>query len=91
MSLTDRFEKYEDEYLEFDRINEKDLLNPDPFVCGLLKLQKINNTSFSSIGAEHDKMVIPIGNFQLTDDDIIYLQRCGFQWDEDISCLVFLT
>lgn len=84
--LTAWFEKHEDEHSKFDRIPEKDQLHPLRDICAMLYMhRKMGGVNYKGIGAaEHDEVFFAwdtIGD--LTEDDVIYLIRCGVEYDGD--------
>lgn len=91
MSIEDRFEEHDEEYLEFDRIPTDHRLHPDPTLCGYLKIHSLLVDPRKDVicGADHDIIYLPgKGDMKpLTDDDIVYLQRCGIHWDAESHCL----
>jgi len=84
------FEKYDDEYLKFKNIPPKDRLSACPDVCGMLYLLKLlpENTNYSDliIGAAHDVYWLNCPE-TLSDEDVLYLTRCGFHWSSECDCL----
>lgn len=89
-SLADRFESFSDEYLEFERIPKKNRLHPSKVLCGYLKVASLmlDGREFG-VAAEHDIVRLPGADelVPLSDDDIIYLQRCGIHYDSENDCL----
>ena len=89
LQLDERFNDYEDEYLKFDSIENK--LSDRPDLCALILLNKLFPSTNNIIGAtEHDIMYINISRNEiktLTDDQIVYLIRCGIHFNSEFQCL----
>lgn len=85
MSLHDRFEAINDEYLKFDRIENKRSNRPDLHAFLLLDELQPNAKDMVS-GAGHDEIFLDIDCDKLekiiTDDQILQLVRCGVWHDE---------
>ena len=88
------FEKYSDEYLEFERVENKLSLRPD--LCAFLLLDKLlPEPGKSIIGAvEHDEVYFNVDGDKLeevaSDDDILTLVRCGVRYDEYYGLSMFV-
>lgn len=88
------FEKYSHED-NFDAIFQNDKLNPNQFLCGLLKIASLlKNPSKFPMVAEHD-VVYLAGIDDLVDNvcdhDVVYLRRCGIFYDANLCCLATFT
>jgi hypothetical protein len=81
------FEKYDDEYIEFDRVQNP--LHPCPDVCAFILLNKLvplqrgqDMVSWS----EHDEIGFFVDPTALakaaSEDDILTLVRCGVRYDD---------
>ncbi len=87
------YEKNENEYLKFDRIT--DPLHPVEDICGILYLHQkcgarkaSNRKGFCDFisSAEHDEIWFDAQEIKnLTEDDVVYLMRCGIRWDSDVE------
>jgi len=86
--MNEQFEKFHDEFLEFNHMPEEDKLSVAPDVCGFLYLLKLmpEHKGDIIVGAMHDKYWLSCPN-SLSDDDVIYLLRCGFHWCSECDCL----
>jgi hypothetical protein len=85
MDLEERFEQYYDEFLEFERIPPEERLHPDYTLCGYLKVYSLlKKPTKYWLAAEHDIVYLAQEEDlkELTDEDIIYLQRCGIHCGE---------
>jgi hypothetical protein len=90
MSIHDRFEAVNDDYLKFDRVKEKRSSRPD--LHAFLLLDEIFTAPRDIIqAAEHDEIFLDINEEQaskLTDDQILELVRCGVRYSEcDCLCM----
>lgn len=90
MNLHDTFEKFNDEYLEFELIDNP--AHPRPDICAFLLLHKLlpGNKEIVS-AAEHDVIYLGIDCEELariiTDEQVRYLTRCGVIYGEDSDSL----
>jgi hypothetical protein len=86
------FEKHEDEHLEFERIPEAERRHARPDLCAFLLLAELfPGTSDMICASEHDEFFldpeIDDDNCPLTEEHIIYLQRCGVRMGEFGLCM----
>jgi hypothetical protein len=83
--LIELFEKNDDEYLKFEKIENP--LHKRPDLCAFLRLdQLVPGTHDMVSAAEHDEIYLEVDLEKLaevaTADDVIYLQRCGIRLDD---------
>lgn len=83
-TLSERFEKFEDEFVHFERVENKMSSRPDLHAFLLLdKLQPGTRDMISS--SEHDEVWLDIDCNKLaaviTDDQVLELVRCGIRHD----------
>jgi hypothetical protein len=86
LNLEEVFEKYEDEYLKFERI-ESPFCNRED-LCAFVKLDKLIPGNLNIISAaEHDEIFLEIEPDKLaevaTEEDIVFLIRCGVRLFDD--------
>ena len=87
INLKETFEKHTDEFLKFDRVENK--LHPRPDLCAFLLLDKLlpNDGRDMVCAASHDEIFLDAEYEKLsevaTEDDVITLLRCGVLYDED--------
>lgn len=90
------FEKHDEEFLEFDRIPTDQRRHERPDLCAMLLMAErfpIHGHADIVVSAEHDEIWFagPPNTFDegwpLSEDDIIYLARCGIRWDGENSSL----
>lgn len=92
-----KFDATEGEYLEFDRIPDAEKLHPDRTLCGYLKVWSLLRPDAKRKrvveAADHD--IVYLSDLDklvdLTQDDIIYLRRCGIHFNEEFWCLADFT
>ena len=94
MDLKEIFEKYEDEYLKFERIVSP--LSKRPDLCAFLFLDRlVPGTSDIISASEHDEFFLDIDCNKLsenaTEQDIINLIRCGILYDSGNECLAMFS
>jgi len=90
INLSEVFLKFEDEYHKFDLIENKPSKRPD--LCAFLLLDKIIPGNSDIVGAaEHDEIYLGVDCEVLseiaTEDDILYLVRCGVIYNEEYDSL----
>ncbi len=95
--IKETFERYSDagEFLKFNRIPESERLSGRPDLCAFIFLDKLfpsENGRDIICGAEHDKIYLDVSNRQLlesdiTDEQILYLVRCGVCMDDEGLCM----
>ena len=98
-NLAEVFEKYQDEYLEFDSIEQPQ--HPRPDLCGLFLLHSLVAPLDSGLGrkmirgAEHDEIWFDVEPEELalkaTEEDIRVLVRCGIRLDQDTNSLAMFV
>lgn len=85
------FQKYFDDYLDFERVEDKLNLRPD--LCAFLLLDKLLPSERFQIicSAEHDIIYLDIDCEKLseiaTENDILMLTRCGVHYDKETDSL----
>lgn len=81
------FEKHGDEYLEFERIPPEHRRHKRPDLCAFLYLSELEDDDGDIIiGAAHDEYWIGFKSELLTEDDVIYLTRCGISYEYGSLC-----
>jgi hypothetical protein len=88
------FEKNDDEYMRFERIPVGDRLYVSSGLNGLLKIaQLLKNPEKFTIQPAHDALVIADLDdlVDLTEEDVIYILRCGMHYDSQVECIVDFT
>ena len=89
------FEKYDDDYLKFDRVEKKFSQRPD--LCAFILLDKLlPNAALDMISAaEHDEIFLEVDCDKLaevaTEEDILMLTRCGVRYDDDLDGLAMFV
>lgn len=91
MDIAATFEKFEDEYLKFERVEQP--MHPRPDICAFLLLDKLCPKPGSDLiaASEHDEFFLAV-DFDLlaevaTEDDIRTLVRCGVMYSEEYDYL----
>ncbi len=84
-------EAHDSEHCKFDRIPKDKQVHWDSDICGLMylfsKLEQGDDTEFA---ASHDLICLPVPK-SLTEDDFVYLLRCGLHWDSEFDCFGMYT
>ena len=89
-------EKYQYDYLKFDRV-VKNRLHPLHDICGLLLLYKlVPSISYSIIiAAEHDVVYLDVDCDKLVEaameEDLVDLIRCGVHYDSESGSLAMFV
>lgn len=92
--LIEKFDKIENEYLHFERVNPKRHSRPDLHAM-LLLAELFPDEGDIIAGAEHDYVYFDVdlddeeNLLEFTDKIIIELVRCGFGCDEDGGIFTF--
>lgn len=84
------FKDHEDEeFLKDHRILSCQRLHPRPDICAMLYVHNFDPNDRDIVScAEHDEIWFDFNAFdKLTEDDVIYLLRCGIRWDDDARML----
>lgn len=94
MGLQEMFEQHEDEYLKFDRVEEKRHARPD--LCAFLLLDSLLPGNRDMVcAAAHDEIYLDADCDLLadvaTEADILTLVRCGVRYDEQNECLTMFA
>lgn len=92
MDINERFEVADDEYLKFERIENKRTQRPDLHAFLLLD-EMFPGTTDMVTCAEHDEFWLePEGRLNLlSDEQILELVRCGVRYDALCDCLAMST
>ncbi len=87
------FNKYENEFLRFERVENKRSERAD--LHGFLLLEELFPSNRDMISAaEHDEIWLDTGGEQLdelTDEQVIELLRCGIRYDPDYDRLAMFA
>lgn len=94
MTLAEMFDKFDDEYIKFERVENKLSSRPDLHAFILLnQLQPQGRDMVSA--AEHDEIYLDIDCDELarviTEDQVRDLARCGVRYDEGLDCLTMFV
>ena len=89
MEIYEKFENFNDDYLKFERVENKRSKRPD--LHAFLLLDELFPSHMDMIcNAEHDEFWLNISDDDaetLTDDQILELTRCGILWDDGLKML----
>lgn len=94
MNLEAEFEKHNDEFLKFDRVENKTSGRPD--VHAFLLLDRLVPGAEDLISAaEHDEFFLDVDVEALaaviTTEQVRELARCGVRYDSQYDCLAMFT
>lgn len=95
IDLDETFENHNDEFLKFDRVENKMHSRPD--LCAFLLLDKLlpNDGRDMVCAADHDKIFLDADCERLaevaTEDDILTLTRCGVFYENDTDSLAMFA
>lgn len=94
MNLCNTFEKFEDEYGEFERVQDKLSSRPDLHAFILLNELCPDGRDIVS-AAEHDEIYLDVDMDELatviTEDQVCDLVRCGVRYDGGLDCLAMFV
>ena len=92
IDIEETFNKYDDEFLEFDDVIDKVSNRRD--LCAFILLDKLAPSSKPSdiiSASEHDEIFLDFDMEMLaknaSEDDIITLTRCGIRFNSEFNCL----
>lgn len=95
MHMHELFEKHNDEFLEFKRIPKTDRPSERPDLCAFLYLDKLFPGKRDMVcSAEHDEIWLDVESKhlkKLSENDVIYLTRCGVRWDSNNDSLAMFV
>jgi hypothetical protein len=95
INVNERFSDLNDEnFLKFEKIDNK--LHHRKDICAFLYLDRMLPSANDIIGgACHDQIYFDVDDDALaqiaTDDDVIYLLRCGVFWSTDVDGLAMFV
>lgn len=84
------FEKHESEHIKWERIPSHERLHSSRRLCAFLKIAAMMpDPAKWSLHGEHDIVYLadPDDLVAVTEDDVIYLLRCGVHWSSECDCL----
>lgn len=96
-AMAERWDAVNDDFLKFERIPESDRPFTSPDICAFAMLDKrfpAERKSDMVSAAEHDEIWLRIESEQiqqLTDDEILYLTRCGVRYEDDTESLAMFV
>jgi hypothetical protein len=92
IDLYEAFEQVNDDFLKFDRVEQK--LSPRPDVCAFLLLDRLvppEDGQDMICSATHDEYFLETDCERLAEvatlEDIRTLSRCGIRYDSEFECL----
>lgn len=90
--MTARFEKFDDEFLKFDRIPAERRLSNRPDLHAFLLLDRLMpGTSDMVSAAEHDEIWLDVDTEELdakvSDEELMDLIRCGVRYHDEYESL----
>ena len=95
IDLEQAFEAASDEYIQFERIENP--LHRRPDICAFLRLDQLvpGKPRDMVSAAEHDEIFLDVEPEKLaevaTQEDIVYLHRCGVRYDVDTDSLAMFA
>jgi len=90
MTVDEMFDRHADEFMKFDRIENK--LHPRPDLCAMLYLhERFGGEGDAIDGSSHDIAWLDWDPDQLTEEDVIYIRRCGVHLDRATDSLAMFT
>ena len=95
MTLKERFDQCEDDFLEFKRVENPP--HPRPDISALIVLDRLVPSVGQDIisGADHDIVFLDIDcddlNEAASDADIQLLRRCGVHYSTEFGCLAMFV
>jgi hypothetical protein len=94
VDLSEAFDKFDDEYIKFERVENKLSSRPDIHAFILLNQLQPGTRDLVS-AAEHDEIYLDIDVDKLaeviTEDQVRDLARCGVRYDDGLDCLAMFV
>lgn len=93
MTVKELFDKHDDEHLKFERIPDHERPYKQPDLCAFVYLAgKLPCVGDVVSDASHDEIYLGFEELErLTEEDVLYIVRCGVMYDEDNDCLWMFT
>jgi hypothetical protein len=94
VEIDERWESFSDDYLKFERVENKRSKRPDLHVFLLIDELFPNPGRDVVCAAEHDVFYLDITGAQiedLTDEQILELTRCGVHYDSETDSLAMFA
>lgn len=96
IDIHETFERFNDDFLKFDRIPSERRLHARPDLCAFLLLDRLVPGSTDMIAcAEHDEIWLEVDVEKLaavaTEDELLTLVRCGVRYDGDVDSLAMFV
>jgi len=92
--LVELFEKYDEEFLQFDKVLDRTSHRPDLHAFVLLDKIIPGSTDIVS-GAEHDEIFLGIDLEEfarrVTEEQIVELNQCGVRYASEYDCLAMFV
>jgi hypothetical protein len=92
------FEKFEDEFLKFERVPAERRVSTRPDLCAFMLLDRLVPSDRARdilVSAEHDEVWLDVDLDALagaaSEDDILTLVRCGVRLDSDVESLAMFV
>lgn len=93
MNINELFEKHSDEYLEFEKVENKFSTRPD--LHAFILLDKLFPSERDMVSAaEYDEIFLSVAPEQiktLSENQIVELIRCGVRYSTDYDCFRMLV
>lgn len=98
IDLKETFERLNDQYLKFNQIDIEDRPFSRPDLCAFARIDHlVTSKDWSDIigSAERDEICLDVDCDELaavaTEEDILYLVRCGVRYDGHLECLAMFV
>ena len=88
MSKEEQFEKCDEEWGKFERIENPRFKTPK--LCGLVAIEELEGKEIE-FDAQHDELCCGSCERELTDEEVIHLLRCRILWNSEHECFYFFT
>jgi len=89
MDAQEKFEKFDDDFCKFDRVENKTSKRPD--LHAFMLLDRLFPGDYDIVSAaSHDEIWLDVDSDQienLTEEQVLELTRCGVRYDSSTDCL----
>lgn len=92
--IQELFDKHNEEYIKFERIPVENRRHPRPDICALIYLhERFGGNGDAVMAAEHDEIYLDWKpeEIDLTEEDIIYINRCGVRYASNYDCFAMFV
>lgn len=93
INVEEMFDKHEDSHGKWDQIPNAEKRHPVRQMCAFMYIYEQAPADKHRVvgGAEHDLIWLNCDQTKLTEDDVLYLRRCGVWYDSESDSLAMFV